>query len=169
MGPIAPPPHPGGTGPHHSRVFCITHSDAPHSVGLLWTSDRLVAETSTRQHTTLTNRQTSLPQAGFKPTIPASERPQTYALDRAVTGIGNFTVPVYYILRKIRVKNMGRCSSVIIVIRLRSGHHRNRNSIADSGKGLFSSPSFSDRFWFPRSLLSNVYRGRFSGSKAAAA
>jgi len=31
-----------------------SHSDAPHSVGLLWTSDRLVAETSTRQHTTLT-------------------------------------------------------------------------------------------------------------------
>jgi hypothetical protein len=26
--------------------------------------------------------------AGFKPTIPASERPQTHALDRASTGIG---------------------------------------------------------------------------------
>jgi hypothetical protein len=25
--------------------------------------------------------------AGFEPTIPASERPQTHALDRAVTGI----------------------------------------------------------------------------------
>ena len=25
----------------------ITHNDAPQSVGLLWTSDRLVAETST--------------------------------------------------------------------------------------------------------------------------
>jgi hypothetical protein len=25
---------------------------------------------------------------GFKPTIPASERPQTDAVDRAVTGIG---------------------------------------------------------------------------------
>jgi hypothetical protein len=30
------------------------HSDTPHSVGLLWTSDRLVAETTTWQHTTLT-------------------------------------------------------------------------------------------------------------------
>jgi hypothetical protein len=30
------------------------HSDAPHSVGLLWTSDQPVAETSTWQHTTLT-------------------------------------------------------------------------------------------------------------------
>jgi len=30
------------------------HSDTPHSVGLLWTSDWLVTETSTWQHTTLT-------------------------------------------------------------------------------------------------------------------
>jgi glutaredoxin 2 len=33
--------------PLRSRGFMITHSDAPQSVGLLWTSDRLVAETST--------------------------------------------------------------------------------------------------------------------------
>jgi len=32
----------------------ITHNDAPQSVGLLWTSDQSVAETSTWQHTTLT-------------------------------------------------------------------------------------------------------------------
>jgi hypothetical protein len=31
-----------------------SHSDTPHSVGLLWTSDQLVAETSTWQHTTFT-------------------------------------------------------------------------------------------------------------------
>jgi len=31
-----------------------THNDAPKSVRLLWTSDQLVAETSTWQHTTLT-------------------------------------------------------------------------------------------------------------------
>ena len=29
------------------EVFWITHNDAPQSVGLLWTSDELVAETST--------------------------------------------------------------------------------------------------------------------------
>jgi hypothetical protein len=28
-----------------------------------------------------------MPLAGFEPAIPASERPQTHALDRAVTGI----------------------------------------------------------------------------------
>jgi len=29
-----------------------------------------------------------MPLAGFEPTIPASERPQTHALGRAATGIG---------------------------------------------------------------------------------
>jgi len=36
-----------GPGPRHSRGFKITHNDAPQSVGLLRTSDQLVAETST--------------------------------------------------------------------------------------------------------------------------
>jgi hypothetical protein len=37
---------------------------------------------------TLYKRQTSMPPVGFESTIPASARPQTYALDRAATGIG---------------------------------------------------------------------------------
>ena len=41
-------------GPPHSRGFYITHNEASQSVGLLWTSDQLVAETPTCQHTTLT-------------------------------------------------------------------------------------------------------------------
>jgi hypothetical protein len=32
------------------------------------------------------NRQTSMPRAVFNPAIPATERPQAYALDRAATG-----------------------------------------------------------------------------------
>ena len=76
-----------------------SHSDTPHSVGLLWTSDQPVTVNSTLQHTTLTtdkhtcqrrdsnpqsqqasnthnthNRQTSMPKAGFEPAIPASEQ-----------------------------------------------------------------------------------------------
>ena len=65
-----------------------SHSDTPHSVGLLWTSDQPNAETSTWQHTTLTRDSACMPLAGFEPTIPASEGPQTHALDRADTGIG---------------------------------------------------------------------------------
>jgi len=37
---------PSGPWPPHSRGFYITHYDAAHSVGLLWTSDQLIAETS---------------------------------------------------------------------------------------------------------------------------
>ena len=34
-------------------------------------------------------RQTSMPPTGFEPIMPAAERPQTHALDRAATGIGS--------------------------------------------------------------------------------
>ena len=43
-----------GPGPPPPRGFYITLNDAPQSVGLLWTSDQFVAETSTWQQTTLT-------------------------------------------------------------------------------------------------------------------
>jgi hypothetical protein len=33
--------------PPHSRGFWVTHNEVPQSVGLLWTSDQLVADTST--------------------------------------------------------------------------------------------------------------------------
>ena len=47
---------PNGPGPPHSRGFKITHNDAPQAVGLLWTSDQLVAETSDNiQHSQQTN------------------------------------------------------------------------------------------------------------------
>jgi len=35
--------------------------------------------------------QTSMPPAGFEPAIPASEWPQTHALDHSATGIGTWT------------------------------------------------------------------------------
>jgi len=69
---------------HHAQL------DTPHSVGRLWTSDQFDAEAS--DNTTLNKRQTSKPPAGFEPTIPPSERPQTYPLGCADTGIGNFSV-----------------------------------------------------------------------------
>jgi hypothetical protein len=39
-----------GLWPPRSRGFVITQNNAPQSVGLLWTSDQLVAETSTWRH-----------------------------------------------------------------------------------------------------------------------
>jgi hypothetical protein len=63
-----------------------SHSDNPNSVRLLWTRDQpdanlyLTTPNSQKAHT-------SMPPAGFEPSIPASDRPQTHALDRAATGI----------------------------------------------------------------------------------
>jgi hypothetical protein len=63
-----------GLWPPRSRGFVITHNDAPQSVGLLWTSDRLVAKTSTWQHT------------------------YAYALDRAATGTDTYIKIIAIIL-----------------------------------------------------------------------
>jgi hypothetical protein len=57
-------------------------------MGLLWTRDRPVAETFTPDTTNTDKKQISLPLVRFEPTIPASERPQTYALDRPAARIG---------------------------------------------------------------------------------
>jgi hypothetical protein len=37
-----------------------------------------------------------MPTAGFEPTIPASERPQTNPLDRAATAIGILNLTTYF-------------------------------------------------------------------------
>jgi len=61
-----------------------THSDTSHSVGLLWTIDQPDADPSTRQHTTLTRDRHPYHLRNSNPVIPARERPQTQALDRAL-------------------------------------------------------------------------------------
>ena len=66
----------------------IVYYDAPQSVESLWASDQprrrdLYLTTHNTQ-----NRQTSMPRVGFEHTISAGERPKTYALDCAATGIG---------------------------------------------------------------------------------
>ena len=44
-----------------------SHLYTPHLIGVLWMSDKPVAETSTWQHITLTKRQTFMHLAGFEP------------------------------------------------------------------------------------------------------
>jgi len=58
--------------------------DTPHLEGLLWMSD----QPENTQHSQKTDIQDP---AGFKPTIPRSEWPQTHALDLA-TGTGIYTI-----------------------------------------------------------------------------
>jgi hypothetical protein len=66
-----------------------SHSDTPQSIGFLRMSDQPDAGTSTCTAHNTHRRQTSL--------IPASEQPQTHALERAATGIGNYTYAAYII------------------------------------------------------------------------
>ena len=78
---------PSGPRPPHYRGFTITlrHITFRRTPLEEWSVRRRDLYLST--HNTQ-KRQTSMPSAGFEPAIPASERPQTHALDRAATGIG---------------------------------------------------------------------------------
>ena len=79
---------PSEPGPPHYRGFTITLGRSP-----------LQEWSARRRHLYLTshnthNSQTSMPTAGFEPAIPASERPQTHASDRASSRIGK--KPAYH-------------------------------------------------------------------------
>ena len=70
-----------------------SHSDTPHSVGLPWTSDRPVTETSTWQHSTITRHGFFMPPSdGIRTRSPSKQangrnpRP----VDRAFIGIATF-------------------------------------------------------------------------------
>jgi hypothetical protein len=70
----------------HSWGFYVKH-DSLLSIGLLWRSDQLVAETSTWRHTTLTTNFND-PSAIQTHNLPGQQS-QTDALVRAATGIGS--------------------------------------------------------------------------------
>ena len=67
---------------HLLPIHCIVIPDRTqwdtHSVGLLWTKDRSVPETSTATHNNH-KRQTSMLPTGFEQATPAKGRPQTCA------------------------------------------------------------------------------------------
>ena len=84
-----PPPPPSGPWPPHFRGVPPSHTDTPHSVRLLWTSDQPDADNSIGQHITFVKRHISIPLAVCEPTIRERERPQTDPLDRAASGIGH--------------------------------------------------------------------------------
>ena len=75
--------------PHHLRGFYITHNDAPQSVGLLWTSDQLVAETSTWQHTTLIANKHPCPRCDSNPQSQQASGRRPTPFDRVATGTGH--------------------------------------------------------------------------------
>jgi hypothetical protein len=93
---LFPPPPIGdtttiGPGPPHYRGFTVTlrHTTlgrTPLDEGSARRRDLYLTNHNTHK------RQTSMPPAGFEPTIPASERPQTHALDGAAAGIGSLAL-----------------------------------------------------------------------------
>jgi hypothetical protein len=83
----------GATFPQWDRASSFTrfldHTQRRITVGITpldeWSARRRDLYLTT--HNT-NNRQTYMPSVGFEPTISSVERPQTYALDSAATGIG---------------------------------------------------------------------------------
>jgi hypothetical protein len=61
--------------------------DTPQSIGLLWTIDQPVAETSTGKHTKLTREREPWPRRYSNPQSQQNERPQAHALDRAASTV----------------------------------------------------------------------------------
>jgi len=73
-----------------SFTRCLGHTKRRTTVGRT-PLDELSARRKDLYLTTYNNhnRQTSMPTVGFEPTISAGEHQQTYALDRAATGVGS--------------------------------------------------------------------------------
>jgi len=77
-----------------SRSHTTTHHSQDSSGGVISSSHRPLPD-NTNTH----NRQTSMAPAGFEPTVPTGERPQTYDLKRAATGIGITIIRASYYIR----------------------------------------------------------------------
>jgi hypothetical protein len=78
-----------------SHTHTHTHTQT-RPVGLLWTSDQLVAEAATYTTHNTHKRRTSMPSAGFETAVTTIKRLQTYTSDRTATGIcrDNFTFTI---------------------------------------------------------------------------
>jgi hypothetical protein len=62
-------------GPSHSSYFCIIDNDASLLVELFWTSDQLIAQASTWQHTTHVQETIVNAPGGIRTKFSADERP----------------------------------------------------------------------------------------------
>jgi hypothetical protein len=79
-----------GSGRPHYREFTITFRHNTHKLGKNPLDERSARRRDLYLTTRSTHkRQTSLTTEGLEPTILAKVRPQTYALDRAASGIGH--------------------------------------------------------------------------------
>jgi len=87
-----------------------SHSYTPHATGFLCMSDKPEAEISTFQHVTLTKDRKIHALAWFEPTNPATEQPQTHAVDCLATGIGICLCTAFGIFYVLKFS----CNSVLV-------------------------------------------------------
>ena len=77
--------------PSRGSAITLTHN----TLGTTSLDKTLARRRRLYPYNTQRSRQTSMPPAGFEPTIPASERAQTHAVDRAATWIGLLIYDIY--------------------------------------------------------------------------
>jgi len=97
-------------GPPRAMAFSILrfldHKQQRATVGRTpldeWAAHRRDLQLTTQN---IHKRQTLIPSAGFEPAIPASERPQTYAIHRAATGTGEYLyiIEINFILQRFNI------------------------------------------------------------------
>jgi hypothetical protein len=111
------PPHgataPSGPGvPHRGFTITLRHTTLGRTAldkGSAGRRDFCLTTHNTHK------KQPYMPPLGFEPAIPATERPQTYALDSAATGIGTGkSVPVWFILFVWPTLQRDTCSSGLL-------------------------------------------------------
>ena len=116
-----------------------SHSDTPHPVRLLWTSDHSDVETSLPNYTQH-SQQSSIPPEGFESAIPTSKRPRPHASDRAATrgrhtyGISNWNYVKILMRESGRIQMLKQCSVD------GPDHRETSSSIPYNGNSLFSDP-----------------------------
>ena len=104
-----------------------------------------------------------MPPVGFEPTISAGERPKTYDLDRAATGIGQLVL--VHVVYTVCARNLFK----------KIHHYRRRNSIVVSNNSIASQDALSredpGRLWCLPGLLFNGYdpRGHYPRGKVTGA
>jgi len=116
-------------------TWCITaetsrsHSDTPHSVGLLWTSDQPDAETYTWQHKTITRDRQPCPR---RDSNPQSQRSQTDASDHAATWIScNSTAKMNRLIlfreKYLLIAKMAQKRGMHFVVKIHHHHHHHHH------------------------------------------
>jgi hypothetical protein len=96
-----------GNGLVSNEGFKITHNHAPQAVD---SSERVISSSQRTLISEYSHSQTFIPSAGFEPTIPVGDRPQTHALETAqLLGSAKSNLPT---------------TKAIYLLRNRKGRHR---------------------------------------------